>query len=95
MAEKDVFLAVLGSDIAVAGARACICGLPDNEGRFFRGKPIWRQVQLASGRRLVPIIASLGAAWMCVDALQGGEWEASHVLREARNGRGRNCSTRM
>jgi hypothetical protein len=80
MAEKDVILAALGSDIAIAGLVLVFAGFLVTKGDSFKGSRYGDRYKWLAVGGLVPIVASLIAAWMCVDALQGGEWEANHTL---------------
>jgi uncharacterized membrane protein len=80
MAEKDVILAVLGSDIAIAGLVLVFAGFLITKAESFEGSKYGDKYNWLAVYGLVPIVVSLAAAWMCVDALQGAEWEASHTL---------------
>jgi len=80
MVEKDVILAALGSDIAIAGLILVFAGFLMTKADSFEGSRYGDKFNLLALAGLVPIVASLAAAWMCVDGLQGGDWEAVHVL---------------
>jgi uncharacterized membrane protein len=80
VAEKDVILAALGSDIAVAGLVLVFAGFLMTKADSFEGSRSGDKFNWLALGGLIPIVASLVAAWMCVDALQGSEWEASHTL---------------
>jgi uncharacterized membrane protein len=78
--EKDVILAALGSDIAIAGLVLVFSGFLATKAESFEGSRSGDKYNWLAVSGLVPIIFSLVAAWMCVDALQGGAWEADHSL---------------
>jgi hypothetical protein len=80
MAEKDVLLAVLGSDIAVAGLVLVFAGFLVTKAESYRGSKTGDKYNWLAVGGLVPIIFSLAAAWMCIDGLQSGQWEAEHAL---------------
>lgn len=78
--ERDVILAALGSDIAVAGLVLVFAGFLATKAESFEGSRAGDKYSWLAVAGLIPIIVSLTAAWMCIDALQGGEWEAGHTL---------------
>lgn len=80
MAEKDVILAVLGSDIAIAGLVLIFAGFLATKAASYEGSKSGDKYNWLAVAGLLPIVVSLVAAWMCIDALQGGEWEANHSL---------------
>jgi uncharacterized membrane protein len=80
MAEKDVILAVLGSDIAIAGLVLVFAGFLVTKAESFEGSRYGDKYNWLAVLGLLPILASLAAAWMCIDALQGSEWESVHTL---------------
>jgi uncharacterized membrane protein len=80
MHEKDVILAVLGSDIAVAGLVLVFVGFLMTKADSFEGSRSGDKFNWLAFGGLIPIVVSIASAWMCVDALQGAAWEADHVL---------------
>ena len=80
MPGKDVIEAVLGSDIAIAGLVLVFAGFLLTKAESFRGSRSGYVYNWLAVAGLIPIVASLIAAWMCIDALQGGKWEAEHAL---------------
>lgn len=80
MAEKDVILAVLGSDIGIAGLILIFAGFLATKAESYEGNRSGDKYNWLAVAGLLPIIVSLASAWMCIDALQGGEWEAAHAL---------------
>jgi uncharacterized membrane protein len=78
--ERDVILAALGSDIAIAGLVLVFAGFLASKAESFEGSKYGDKYNWLAILGLVPIVTSLVAAWMCVDALQGSEWEAAHTL---------------
>jgi|SRR6185436_8715766 len=57
-----------------------ICRIPAYESRVFPRQQGWDVYSWLAVAGLAPIVASLVAAWMCIDGLQGGKWEAEHAL---------------
>lgn len=80
MTDKDVLLAVLGSDIAIAGLVLVFAGFLVTKADSFQGSRSGDKYNWLAVAGLLPIIMSLVSAWMCIDAIQGSEWEASHSL---------------
>jgi uncharacterized membrane protein len=80
MTDRDVILAALGSDIAIAGLVLVFAGFLMTKADSFEGSRSGDKFNWLALGGLIPIVGSLAAAWMCVDALQGSEWEASHTL---------------
>jgi len=80
MIEKDVLLAVLGSDIAIAGLILVFAGFLFTKAESYQGSRSGDKYNWLAVLGLVPVVFALASAWMCIDALQGGEWEASHTL---------------
>jgi hypothetical protein len=80
MAERDTILAVLQSDIALAGLVLIFAGFVVTKAESFsnvgRGDR-YRWLALAA---LIPIVAALGSAWISMGAIEGGTWAASHTL---------------
>jgi uncharacterized membrane protein len=80
MTDKDVILAVLGSDIAIAGLVLVFAGFLVTKADSFQGSRSGDKYNWLAVAGLIPILVSLVSAWMCIDAIQGGEWEAAHTL---------------
>ena len=80
MIEKDVILAVLGSDIGIAGLVLVFAGFLVTKADSYEGSRSGDKFNWLAVVGLLPILAALASAWMCVDALQGGQWEADHIL---------------
>jgi uncharacterized membrane protein len=80
MIERDVVLAVLGSDIAIAGLVLIFAGFLVTKASSFEGSKSGDKYGWLAVAGLVPIVVSLAAAWMCIDALQGAHWETDHTL---------------
>jgi|KBSMisStandDraft_5_1062788.scaffolds.fasta_scaffold52882_3 hypothetical protein len=80
MADREVIEAVLGSDIAIAGLVLVFAGFLLTKAESFRGSRAGDVYSWLAVAGLAPIVASLVAAWMCIDGLQGGKWEAEHAL---------------
>lgn len=80
MQDKDVILAVLGSDIAIAGLVLIFAGFLATKAESFEGNRSGDKYSWLAVAGLLPIVVSLVSAWMCIDALQGGQWEATHAL---------------
>lgn len=80
MVGKDVIEAVLGSDIAIAGLVLVFAGFLLTKAESLRGSRSGAVYNWLAVAGLIPIVASLLAAWMCIDGLQGGRWEAEHAL---------------
>ena len=80
MADRDVLLAVLGSDISIAGLVLVFAGFLITKAESFQGRrsgDIYNWLAVAG---LIPIVVSLVAAWMCINGIQGAKWEADHAL---------------
>ena len=75
-----MILAALGSDIAIAGLVLVFAGFLATKAESFEGSRSGDKYSWLAVLGLVPIVVSLAAAWMCIDALQGGAWEAEHTL---------------
>lgn len=72
MVGKDVIEAVLGSDVAIAGLVLVFAGFlltKAESSRSSRSGHVYNWLAVAG---LIPIVASLAAAWMSIDGLQGG-----------------------
>ena len=80
MIERDVILAALGSDIAIAGLVLVFAGFLVTKAESFEGSKYGDKYNWLAVAGLIPIVVSLAAAWMCVDAVQGHVWEAEHTL---------------
>jgi uncharacterized membrane protein len=78
--ERDVILAMFGSDIAIAGLVLVFAGFLVGKAASYGGSRSGDKYNWIAVAGLVPIVASLVAAWMCIDALQGCQWEAAHTL---------------
>jgi uncharacterized membrane protein len=78
--EKDVILAALGSDVAVAGLILVFAGFLVTKAGSYEGSRAGDKYNWLAVAGLLPIVVALAAAWMCVDALQGGQWESDHTL---------------
>lgn len=75
-----MILAALGSDIAIAGLVLVFAGFLVTKAESFEGSKYGDKYNWLAVAGLIPIVVSLVAAWMCVDALQGNTWEAEHTL---------------
>jgi hypothetical protein len=78
--ERDVILAVLGSDIGIAGLLLIFAGFVITKAESFtvvRKAFAYRWIARFS---LVPIVAALASAWMSIDAVQGCSWCADYSL---------------
>ena len=79
MAEKDVILTVLGSDIALAGLVLVFSGFlitkADAYQTRYGDKFKWFAVA-----GFIPVLVALAAAWCCICAIEGSQWSAMHVL---------------
>ena len=80
MIERDIILAVLGSDIAIAGLVLIFAGFLATKAESFEGNMSGDKYSRLAVVGLLPIVFSLASAWMCIDGLQGGVWEANHSL---------------
>jgi hypothetical protein len=80
MGEKDVILAVLGSDIAIAGLVLIFAGFLVTKAASYEGNRSGDKYSYLAVASLAPILVALVSAWMCIDALHGGKWEANHAL---------------
>lgn len=79
MPDKDVILAVLGDDIAVAGLVLVFAGfLFTKAGEYdTRYGDKYRRLALAG---LLPVLTALVSAWLCIGAIEGNTWDAAHSL---------------
>jgi len=78
--DRDVILAALGSDIAVAGLVLVFVGFLFTKAESYQGNRSGDLYSRLAVSGLVPIVVSLASAWMCIDAIQGHRWEADHTL---------------
>src|SRR2546423_3211517 len=79
MAEKDVVLAVLGSDIALAGLVLVFSGFLITKADTYQTR-YGDKFRWFAAAGILPVVFSLIAAWLCICALQGNQWAAYHVL---------------
>jgi hypothetical protein len=79
VADKDVILAVLGSDISVAGLVLVFSGFLITKAESYQtrygDKFRWFAV---SG--ILPVLIALAGAWLCICAIEGNQWAAEHAL---------------
>jgi uncharacterized membrane protein len=80
MGDRDILLAALGSDVAIAGLVLVFVGFLFTKAESYQGNRSGDLYSRLAVSGLVPIVASLAAAWMCIDAIQGHQWEADHTL---------------
>jgi predicted ferric reductase len=80
MIGNDVILAALGSDIAIAGLVLVFVGFVSAKAESYQGDKSGDKFHWLAVSGFIPILVSLIAAWMCVDALQYHVWEANHTL---------------
>jgi len=73
MADREVIEAVLGSDIAIAGLVLVFAGFLLTKAESFRGSRAGDVYSWLAVAGLAPIVASLVAAWMCIDGASGGQ----------------------
>ena len=78
MPEKDVLLAILQSDLALAGLILVFAGFVISKADSYetaRGDR-YRYLGLSS---ILPIGAAILSAWACVDAVDGNYWFAANL----------------
>ena len=79
MTEKDVVLAVLGDDIAIAGLVLIFAGFLFTKAAEYDTKFGDRYRWLAACG-MIPVLTALISAWLCIGALEGNQWDATHSL---------------
>jgi hypothetical protein len=80
MSDKEVILAVLGNDIAVAGLLLVFAGFVITKAESFQDVTRGDRYRWLARASLVPIVAALVSAWFSIDAIQGCLWCADHSL---------------
>lgn len=80
MIERDVIDAVLGSDISIAGLVLVFAGFLYAKAESYQGRGSGDKYNWLAVGGLIPVVVSLISAWMCINALQGSQWAASHAL---------------
>lgn len=80
MADKDVVLAVLSNDIAVAALLLVFAGFVIAKAESFQNERRADRFRLLARCSLVPILAALGSAWISIDGIQGCAWCSDHSL---------------
>jgi uncharacterized membrane protein len=83
MAERDTLLAVLQSDLALAGLILVFSGLIMSKAETYETKRGDKYRYLAAFGA-VPIVVALASAWLCIDAIGGNQWNADHALSALR-----------
>jgi hypothetical protein len=80
MAERDTLLAVVGGDVGIAGLILVFAGFVITKAESFavvRKANAYRWIARLS---LIPILASLGSAWLSIDAIEGCAWCGEYSL---------------
>jgi uncharacterized membrane protein len=79
VAERDTILAVLQSDIGIAGLILVFVGFLLTKGETYetRRGDKYRVIALLS---LLPVLACVVSIWICMDAIEGSAWCAAHSL---------------
>jgi aminoglycoside phosphotransferase len=80
MADKDVVLAVLSNDIAVAALLLVFAGFVITKAESFQNEIRADRFRWLARFSLVPIVAALGSAWLSIDAIQGCGWCSENSL---------------
>lgn len=80
MAERDTILAVLQSDIGLVGLILVFAGFVVTKAESFSNVERGDRYRWLASASLIPIIASLISAWICMDGIEGGTWAANHSL---------------
>jgi len=80
MGEKDVILAVLGNHIAIAGLILIFAGFLLSKAESYEGSRRGDKYNWLAVAGLIPIIAALLSAEICIEALKGWKWGADHAL---------------
>jgi hypothetical protein len=80
MTERDVIIGVLGGHISIAGLVLVFAGFLVTKAQSYGGSKSGDKYNWLAVGGLLPIVAALASAWMCVDALQGAVWEIAHTL---------------
>lgn len=79
MAERDTILAVLQSDIGVAGLILVFAGFLLAKGETYETRR-GDKYRLLSRLSLFPILACATSIWISMDAIEGNAWCANHSL---------------
>jgi hypothetical protein len=79
MSERDTILAVLQSDIAIAGLVLIFSGFLFSRAAEYDTRYGDKFRWLASAG-MVPVLAALAGAWLCIGAIEGGNWAGTHAL---------------
>jgi hypothetical protein len=79
MPDKDVILAVLGSDIALAGLVLVFSGFLITKAETYQTR-YGDKFKMFAATAIIPVVAALIAAWVCIDAIQGSAWAGPYVL---------------
>jgi uncharacterized membrane protein len=79
MAERDTLLAVLQSDLALAGLILVFSGFIMSKAETYDTRRGDKYRYLAAFGA-IPIIMALASAWLCIDAIEGNQWNADHAL---------------
>ena|ERR1700675_4687920 len=79
MADRDIILAVLQSDIALAGLVLVFSGFLTTKAETYQTRYGDKFRWFAAGG-IVPVLAALLAAWLCIDAINGSQWASDHAL---------------
>jgi hypothetical protein len=79
VAERDTILAVLQSDIGIAALILVFAGFLLTKGETYETKfgDKYRVIALFS---LLPVFVCVASIWICMDAIEGNAWCASHSL---------------
>ena len=79
MPDSGVLSAILGSNISIAGLVLVFSGFLFGKANEFQTRYGDKFKWLAVGG-VIPALSSIVAAWLCVDALQGNQWDAVHAF---------------
>jgi len=80
MADKEIFLAIIGTDVSAAGLLLVFAGFVIAKAESFQNVTRADRYRWLARGSLIPIILALASAWLSVDALQGCQWCADQSL---------------